>query len=552
MDVSYENPALTLLLNTLVVAGVSAWVAALALRGYLASGLPEMLYAGCGLVAMGSSFLLSSLFIGGAQGPNHAVTVHNLGVFCASFFHLAAALHAGQPRVSKPDPTAFKAASIYLGVLALTGLFWAAAQYDLAPAFYIPGRGTTPVRQLVLTVSVAMLTVAAAFLIRNAARRASLSLRCYGLGLGLIAMGLVDVSIAVPGSILGWTGRLSQSLGHLYLLAAFMVAIRTAVKKGLDVREAAADYYLESEDHYRALVNALRAAVISLDPKQRVVLWNPQAEAISGYSYAEAAGRPLSDLIAPDRGGQAFRNALQERSGRYLEMTLRRKDRVEFPADVLVFAAGGDWTKWTNLIIRETSDRKQAEETLRRYELLSANSRDIILHIQLDNGRILEANAAAVAAYGYNREELLSLTIQALRAPGTLAQTVDQMDAANRQGILFETSHRRKDGSTFPVEVSSQGATIGGTRTLVSLVRDITEREKVTAEKSYLATFPKFNPNPIIEADLDGRVRFCNPTAAQLFPEIQQRGQGPPMAERLEHGDGGPGQRDFRTRSKGK
>jgi len=143
------------------------------------------------------------------------------------------------------------------------------------------------------------MAVAAAFLIRQASRRGSLSLRCYGLGLALIAMGIVDISIAVPGSVLSWTGRLSQGLGHLYLLAAFMVAIRSAVKKGLDVREAAADYYLESEDHYRALVNALRAAVISLDPQGRVVLWNPQAEAISGYSYAEAAGRPLSDLMAP-------------------------------------------------------------------------------------------------------------------------------------------------------------------------------------------------------------------------------------------------------------
>ena len=282
MEANFESRVLALVLNTLLVTGVSAWVAALAARGYLYSGLPAMLYAGCGLVAMGASFLISSLNIGAVHGPNVAVTVHNLGVFCSAFFHLAAALRAGQPGVIKSEPSAFKAAAAYLAVLALTGLFWAAAQYDLSPVFFLPGKGTTPVRQLVLTVSVATMAVAAAFLIRQASRRGSLSLRCYGLGLVLIAMGLVDVSIAVPGSVLSWTGRLSQSLGSLYLLAAFMVAIRSAVKKGLDVREAAADYYLESEDHYRALVNALRAAVISLDSQGRVVLWNPQAEAIIG------------------------------------------------------------------------------------------------------------------------------------------------------------------------------------------------------------------------------------------------------------------------------
>ena len=334
-------------------------------------------------------------------------------------------------------------------------------------------------RQMVLTLSVAIMAVAAAFLIRQASQRGSVSLRCYGLGLVLIAVGIVDVSIAVPGSIVSWTGRLAQGLGHLYLLSAFMVAIRTAESKGLDVREAAADYYLESEDHYRTLVHALRAGVISLDSKGNVVLWNTQAEVLSGYSYAEAAGRPLTDLMALGGGSrEALRTALAERSGQYLEMTLRRKDGAEFPADVLVFAAGGGFTKWTNLIIRDTSDRRQAEETLRRYELLSANSRDIILYIERDNGRILEANAAAVAAYGYSREELLHLTIHDLRAPGTLAQTADQMAEAERKGALFETRHRRKDGSTFSVEVSSRGATIGGTQTLVSVVRDITERKR--------------------------------------------------------------------------
>ena len=187
----------------------------------------------------------------------------------------------------------------------------------------------------------------------------------------------------------------------------------------------------------------------------------------------------MSDLMAPGGDGrEAFLKALKDRSGRYLEMTLRRKDGLAFPADVLVFAAAGGWTKWTNLIVRETSDRRHFEETLRRYELLSANSRDIILHIQHDTGRILEANAAAIAAYGYSREDLLRMTIQDLRTSGTLAQTAAQMDEGERKGILFETSHRRKDGSTFPVEVSSQGATIGGVRTLVSVVRDITERKR--------------------------------------------------------------------------
>ncbi|MGD0661053.1 MAG: PAS domain S-box protein [Syntrophorhabdales bacterium] len=57
--------------------------------------------------------------------------------------------------------------------------------------------------------------------------------------------------------------------------------------------------------------------------------------------------------------------------------------------------------------------------------------------------------------------------------------TAAQMAQADSGGILFETIHRRKDGSTFPVEVSSQGATIDGTRMLISVIRDITERKRI-------------------------------------------------------------------------
>ena len=93
-------------------------------------------------------------------------------------------------------------------------------------------------------------------------------------------------------------------------------------------------------------------------------------------------------------------------------------------------------------------------------------------------GDILDANAAAVAAYGYSREELLARTIHDLRAEHTPELTLDQMVQAETQGILFETIHRRKDGSTFPVEVSSQGATMDGRRTLISVIRDISERKR--------------------------------------------------------------------------
>lgn len=121
---------------------------------------------------------------------------------------------------------------------------------------------------------------------------------------------------------------------------------------------------------------------------------------------------------------------------------------------------------------------RASREKLRRYQLFSEHARDIILFVRASDGRILEANDAAVAAYGYSREEMLLRNVYELRADSTMRLTVEQMATADARGILFETVHRRCNGEDFPVEVSSRGADLDGERVLISLIRDITERKR--------------------------------------------------------------------------
>ena len=59
---------------------------------------------------------------------------------------------------------------------------------------------------------------------------------------------------------------------------------------------------------------------------------------------------------------------------------------------------------------------------------------------------------------------------------------------------------------------------------VVQTVRDITKRKQAEAELARVASFPLLNPQPIVEADLEGRVHFLNPSARRLFPDLQQRG----------------------------
>ncbi len=136
-------------------------------------------------------------------------------------------------------------------------------------------------------------------------------------------------------------------------------------------------------------------------------------------------------------------------------------------------------------IFEDITEHIKAEELHQRYELIVKNSKDIILFMCADDGRLLEANDTAVKEYGYSLEELLKMKIQDLRAPETREMTREQMNEAEDHGIVFETVHMRHDGSTFPVEVSSSGAVIGGVRTLISIVRDISGRKN--EEKALLS-----------------------------------------------------------------
>lgn len=112
-----------------------------------------------------------------------------------------------------------------------------------------------------------------------------------------------------------------------------------------------------------------------------------------------------------------------------------------------------------------------------RYHLLWRFARDIMLLVKPD-GAIVDANDAAVRAYGYPREELLSLSIFDLRASDDPSFVTEQMRRADSVGVQFETVHRRKDGSLFPVEVNSCGTLIDGEPHLFSVIRDTTSRRE--------------------------------------------------------------------------
>src|SRR5208282_1109712 len=164
-----------------------------------------------------------------------------------------------------------------------------------------------------------------------------------------------------------------------------------------------------------------------------------------------------------------------------------RKDGTVFPVEVRTreFRQGG--RRFALSLTRDITERKRAEEELRaseaRYRTFVDFAADAFMLHSGEDGLVLDVNQQACDSLGYAREELIGMSLSGFDAgldAAFLEGIGKRLDAGETFG--FETSHRRKDGTMFPVEVRTRPFQHGGRRFNVSFARDITERKRAEAE----------------------------------------------------------------------
>jgi PAS domain S-box-containing protein len=125
---------------------------------------------------------------------------------------------------------------------------------------------------------------------------------------------------------------------------------------------------------------------------------------------------------------------------------------------------------------QDTTERKRSEESLRLFRMLLDQSNDAIEVVDPETLRFIDVNGRACTDLGYSREELLSMKVYDISSNAESLNVSITEELRNSGSAVFESLHRRKDGSTFPVEVSIKQVHIDRTYR-VSVVRDITERK---------------------------------------------------------------------------
>ncbi len=249
-------------------------------------------------------------------------------------------------------------------------------------------------------------------------------------------------------------------------------------------RGRAEDASLRASDMLRTLLEASPVAIMHLDSQGRVLLWNKAAEQAFGWTEQEVLG--LVNPIVPEEQKKEFEELRQlAMDGKITGLEIRRRKKDGSPIDLSLSTAGipgpqGNIASYIAMFV-DITERKKNEESLRLFRDLMNQSNDAIFIVEPESALILDVNDAAVTSLGYGRDELLHMRVPDIQLSiPDMAAWRQEMAARRRKGSgFFEGAQRRKDGTTFPVEVNSRYIRRDAGEYILSVVRDITERKRM-------------------------------------------------------------------------
>jgi len=255
---------------------------------------------------------------------------------------------------------------------------------------------------------------------------------------------------------------------------------------------------LEPANWLAAIVESSDDAIIGKSLDGMITSWNKGAEQVFGYPSSEALGRPITMLIPSELWTEEEHILEQLRNGGridHFETTRIRKDGKKIAVSLSispVFNSRGEVCGFAK-IVRDVTERnrliKQEETTLastlaeHKFQELIEQAPDAILQVD-SSGAIAIANRTAELLFGYSREELLSLNVDALVPQAARHKHQGYRDKFAAAGVTrpmgegLNLHAQRKDGSLLPVEISLSPISSERGNQVIAVVRDVTERKK--------------------------------------------------------------------------
>ena len=268
----------------------------------------------------------------------------------------------------------------------------------------------------------------------------------------------------------------------------------TAAIRDISVRKAAELHLVQMEGRYRGLLEAAPDAMVVVNQRGDIVLVNLQSEKQFGYRRDELLGQKVENIIPEGFAERLIaddlrspEDALAQQIGTGIELTARRKDGSAFPIELMLSPLESAEGILVTAAIRDISARKAAERHLvqmeGRYRGLLEAAPDAMVVVN-QGGDIVLLNLQAEKQFAYRRDELLGQPVTNIIPEGfaerLLADDLRSPEDALAQqiGTGIELTARRKDGSTFPIEIMLSPLENAEGTLITAAIRDIGERKR--------------------------------------------------------------------------
>ena len=259
----------------------------------------------------------------------------------------------------------------------------------------------------------------------------------------------------------------------------------TAVLRDISERKAEEALLLNSRNKFRNLIMGFKFGVI-VHQDGELVFINEAAATMHGYEVPEASGMKIVDFVAPDDLPKILQRAAARLQGETVpdlyDYRALRKDGTIFP--IQISAQTIDWYGKPAILsaLTDITEQKRTEASESRLGRIIEQSLNEVYVIDANTLRFLQVNHGARTNLGYTMDELRELTPTSLVSEYTVEQFADTMKLlrdGTKDKVIFKTSNRRKNGSTYDVEAHVQFMMNEEPPVFVAIAKDITRQNQI-------------------------------------------------------------------------
>ncbi|PCJ81347.1 MAG: hypothetical protein COA57_14435 [Flavobacteriales bacterium] len=254
----------------------------------------------------------------------------------------------------------------------------------------------------------------------------------------------------------------------------------------------------ESEERYRTLNDSAFDAIIIGDAKGKIISWNMGAEIIFGYKPAEIIGKLLTTVMPKsyrERHNMGFQRYVTTKKpiyiGKVLELEGLRKNGEVFPLEINLTSWKTDRGQFFSGIIRDITERKNAELALKESEEQFKNlfeSAPIGMGTVSLKGKFLRVNQSLLNMMGYSEQQMKKMTIADITHPDDIQNSLElikKLTSGKIDHFQIEKKHVAKNGKIIHslLKAALQRNTKGEPIHLIGQLLDITESKKAEQER---------------------------------------------------------------------